>query len=247
MTSFDRCGRCLAKTIVDLKRNLLLGIIAYLGFWMVMGLLMGLFVIGGGSGEIGLYSVVGLLTCNAMAAGIFGDMKTKEGRINVLMQPASTAEKFWARLFLAFIGPIIVVNVGFFVLEFARLIGTAIMTKEWVHMLYPWHLLGINSIFDLLVFITGFLAIQSYYFFGGILWPKASFLKSFSVLIVIELIGITLFLYIVKNCKGIMLIDFSNTVIYCALLTFNIALGLLLAFLAYRRLKYSTITYGLRQ
>lgn len=247
MTNIARCGRCLAKTILDLKTSILVGISAYIGFWLVIGLIVGLFVGGGGDGEIGIYNIVALLTCNAMAAGIFGDMKTKEGRINVLMQPASAAEKFWARILLGFIGPVIIVIIGFFILESARIIGTAIATKEWVEMIYPNHMSFCNSAYDILIFISGFLALQSYYFFGGILWPKVSFLKSLAVLTLIQIVLISVLIFILKHCTHLCYVDLSNAAIFWCMISFNILVLLLFGYLSYRRLKRATVVYGLRQ
>ncbi len=237
--------QCVRKLYIDTKRDFIIAFSAGIGFWLVIGLIMGLLKSGGGDGEFAMFIFTAGIFCTIMPSLAFSDMKRKEGRINFLMQPAAAYQKFWSRLLLTIPIPIIVSFIGFYAIECGRIIGTAIISGRWIPMVSPWHA-GSLSGAGATVMILSLLASQMFFFFGGILWPKMSYLKSLAVMALLyTIIMISSSCFIIHHAHLFIKLDMSTYRL--ASICVSVFLILLFGVLTYRRLIHSTVVYRLRQ
>ncbi|MBD5345612.1 MAG: hypothetical protein HDR92_00575 [Bacteroides sp.] len=111
------------------------------------------------------------------ASLMFSSMKSARGRISTIMSPASTWNKFAARWTVNVPLTILALIGAFWLTENVRVMSWPLFhdghTTEWFAMTYrPGWSLGVALI------ATGALAIQSFFCFGAIAWPRMSALKS---------------------------------------------------------------------
>ncbi len=236
------------KLVRDNGRMLLMATGSFLGFSLLLGILLGVLKTGGGTGEVMFYFCVSTLFSRIFASVCFGDMKTKESRIAVLMQPATAMQKFTPRLLAAFIVVPAMVAIGFLILELGRLTGMFIRFQEGISMVNPFTVFGIGYGFiDVFVLVTMWVFTQAIFFFGGILWPRLSFIKTAGVLIAIQFVlvmtwSISLAAIMKNGYVAIPLIS-MNTFIWIVESTL-LALTLVLIIAAYYRFRNSTVMYG---
>lgn len=193
--------------------------------------------------------MIGGIGAVTFASMMFSDMKTKEGRLSVLMMPATSAAKFWPRVIAASFGTIIVMLMGIFCEEIGRFLGNLIMRYDSFEFVsIPENFIGDK--YSISMSVAGALMQLSIYFYGAILWPKSSFIKTTGVLVCISMlvssIGGVIIGSILYNGYRFELLVSEETLFWIVFLIV-IAVSVLLVWLAYRRFKNSTLMYGLRQ
>lgn len=240
------------KMFYDNRKKMTVGLSAYMGFWIVIGLLYGTFGAGGSTGPWEFYAFVASVAVMVICSLSFNDMRTKEGRLTTLMMPANVRTKFWPRFAMAFVGSWIIVAVGYLVMNLGRLIGCAIVQHKLIEFGLPEiTILGMQSDFlDILTIIMIILTTQAIYFFGAILWPRLSFIKTTAVLMGIQtiftLIAIAFIDILVRNDYDIEFIYSADTNSWIAI-NVMVLLSAALIWLSYRRFRKSSIIYGMHR
>lgn len=240
------------KMFYDNRKKMTVGLSAYMGFWFVIGLLYGTFGAGGSTGPWEFYAFVASVAVMVICSLSFHDMRTKEGRLTTLMMPANVHTKFWPRFAMAFLGSWIIVVIGYLVMNLGRLIGCAIIQHELIEFGLPQiTFLGVASdSLDNFFIIVTILTTQAIYFFGAILWPRLSFVKTTAVLMGIQtvfiLIAIATVSVLVRNDYDIECIYSHDTNIWIAI-NVMIVLSVALIWMSYRRFRKSSVIYGMHK
>ncbi len=253
------------KELTDNRKPILLGLV---GIWATFILL------GGFLGYAGSYIAVEILLFIFFAGMLlsigsslaFSNMKSKEGRINTLMLPASVEQKFLVRWLAAVPILYLVVLFGCFLGDWTRLGVFRLMSSLNVYpvsttphgLLHEQSLSGLEYIrlnFEHEPQSIGFLIVtvfliallmQALYFFGAILWPKLSFIKTWAASQALEVVaGI-----IILMCAKLRFPTFNEAAItfvgfmwcYVGIL---LACCVALYWLAYVRFKRSQVIYKL--
>lgn len=176
------------------------------------------------------------------ASLLFSDMSRKEGRISLLMIPATAFEKFLPRFILAFPVVLTIVILGFFTLSYGQILGFGYHTGLWTSPVNPFGPLNqpinIASTFFLL---SIFLFNEALYMFGSIAWPKYSFIKTFGIMVagmILISIASTLIEYygIFRGCE-----IFKPEIIFYILGSIGITGAILLFYFTYQRFRKATV------
>lgn len=248
--TFHRLSLLFKKELLENKKTLITELIVAWGSCILLGSLLGLFGIGGGYAEVLAFYTLLQYIAFIYASLAFSPMKHKKGRISTLMLPASSEEKFFVRWFLAVPILILFLVAGFYLGDIFRII-VAWLSESRTNDNY-YRILNIADIFSYKHTFLTFLVISSYfftqaiYFFGAILWPKLSFIKTFAAIYCVEMIlGIALLLVFKFWFYDI---SFSESAIgnCCwSIGCIQIVLTLLLYWLSYYRFKTSSVIYHL--
>lgn len=142
--------------------------------------------------------IMGLLS----ASFIMERMKTKTNRIAVLMTPATMFEKFFSRWLVFTFGFLIVFLIAFKLADWTRVLIYMVSYPELKGIIastplsylgnsgYYWT--GFQTWDGLLMALSGYFFAQSIFVLGSSIWPKNSFVKTFSSVIVIIIIYIAI-------------------------------------------------------
>lgn len=241
----------LRKLIVDNRRQYLVGMGAYLGFWLVFGLIAGLFTSQGGDGESVTYGMISTLFASIVASMSFGDMRKPQDRLAILMQPASAAAKLLPRFLMCTVATAILIIAGYCILEAGRIISFNLIYRQTTPFSWPTvveydgsYLIGWLMVANYLIFN------QATYFYGGILWPKASYIKTMAIcmaFMTLLIVGAASLQYILLSHDYIIVPAVTENTFMWILNSVMLAFTILLVWLAYRRFKTSTILYRLKQ
>lgn len=244
----NNLGIVIRKLFCDNRRTFIISISVILGFWLALGMIGGLFR-NTGSMLMG-YLMFAPVGCVAYASMAFSDMKSKEGRLSLLMTPASAWEKFLPRLLNTFFMTLLLLVAGYVLMELGRMATYFMVTGIGSGFSFPWKVLfGPTEKFIVLYFGSVVMTVAMF-FYGAILWPKHSFLKTGGVIIAWNMFCSTvLALTLTKLELKFYNWDFQIEEIVFLWLMFGVQMTLTLLFywLAYRRLKRSTILYRLKQ
>lgn len=243
--SLERMCGCGLKLFLQNRKGNITSLIAYFGFWLVVGIFTGYNEVDRPTADFLFYWIAASFCCGVMASYTFKDMITKEGRINLLLQPATTFEKFIPRLIFAFILPIIIVISGYLILESARILTIAAVYGEWSGYNISFNSFFSESPMSICGCITWYILGQSYYFMGSILWPKLSYIKSLGLCIAIYIAFLTIFTVIIANNVVLRSIIVNNMINYESAGWIAIIISMLVSAgfiaIAYIRLKKSSI------
>ena len=233
------------REIIDNRKFLLLGLACILGLYITTGAIMGYNGVGSGSSGVGIFTFYMMMFAFVGASVAFSDMKTKEERLYSLMVPASAFSKYLVKWLLSV--PVLfgVLVLAFYIGDITRIL-TFLMTADnphnypdYLHITNPWK---IYSMFDitrpaliLTVLLSAYFLAQAPYFFGAILWPKNSFIKTFAAMWVIQTVCSIMFALSVKYFPSLMYhigdsLWFMATVFILLTLAFYVA-----GFYLYRR------------
>lgn len=141
---------------------------------------LGIFVYG--------FFLAGLLS----ASFTFSAMKSKVGRLTVLMQPATQFEKFMVRWLAYTLGFVLVYVLAFKLADCTRVLVYASAYPKIEEIgLMPWSHFQTWEVFqecrDTFVLITFYCFAQSLFVLGSAVWPKNSFVKTCAAIVVIGL------------------------------------------------------------
>lgn len=238
----QRTWGTLLRLLIENHKIMLAGIAGFVGFWFVVGLLLGVNNINISYEWPFFYYALSFLACSVLASMSFADFKSKQGRLSALMLPVSISEKFWPRLIFAFFLVIVPVIIGIFFFIGGNMFGALISNND-IKVLPSRFLLDIDSTWGLVVIILYFLFIQSFYFMGAILWPKYSFVKSTALFTMALAILITLVVTYLSNINIIIYSDVYFSKTFANIITSTILSLGIIAFctIAYYKLKRTTI------
>lgn len=248
----------LKKDMTDNRKTILLTIGGILGIFILIGIFTGMMVGLGIFFEVPAFAFISGLAFSIAASFAFSSMKTKEGRISDLMLPASRFEKFFISWLAVVPGMLIIVAVAWLLGDLARFIVESLMGETVPKWMIEE---GLNSaditsgelerikkfyMSDFLYLaLSNFLITQACYFFGAILWPKLSFIKTLAAMQVIQ-IAIFIFLLILEivfgefiNLDWILSLGYTGLWIGTAVITIGIYS------LAYWRYSRSEVVYKL--
>lgn len=183
---------------IENRKAILLGVGTIWAIYILFGALLGYNGRGGGHGQMAFCFFFAMAFSTIGASLAFSNMKTKEGRISTLMLPATAADKFLVR-WIAFV-PVLfgILAAGIYLCDFTRIFVCWLCDYPWLvngaymHVIgfYDWVVFQEHGAgFIVWFFLAAFFFGQSLYFFGAILWPKLSFIKTFVVCWVLETIA----------------------------------------------------------
>ena len=240
------------KELIDNRKALLLGVGALWICCILIGALLGFNGRGGGEGEVMIFAFMfGAFGCIA-ASVAFSDMKSKVGRISAIMLPATAFEKFivrWIAVVPILFGLMIA---GFYIGDLTRIFVSWVADvpipygTSYHHITNPWTALYFHNGMLNAIMITGYLSLQAPFFFGAILWPKLSLIKTIAALWIIQII-IGIFMVTIPWSSMLYHI-YDNTwaaKVQTTILVTNIIISLGFYFLTYWRFKRSQVTYKL--
>lgn len=118
-------------------------------------------------------------------------MKTKTSRTVVLMTPATMFEKFFSRWLIAICGFLVVFLIAFKMADWTRVVVYMLKYPDSnVISSFPlWQFWTNTGAFyeeaggggpEMLLYISVFLLVQSFFMLGSTVWPKNAFIKTFS-------------------------------------------------------------------
>lgn len=142
--------------------------------------------------------IMGLLS----ASFIMERMKTKTNRIAALMTPATMFEKFFSRWLIFTFGFLIVFLIAFKLADWTRVLVYMVTypeLKEIIATVPLSHLVGDSDEYwmpysngiSFLLGISGYFCAQSLFVLGSAVWPKNAFVKTFTAVVLIVIIYIT--------------------------------------------------------
>ncbi len=190
----------LKKEITDNKKTIIITVCGIWGVFIIIGLFGGMMFGLGSAILMPAFAFISGLAFTIVASFAFSSMKTKEGRISELMLPASRFEKFFVRWLAVVPGMIIVVALAWI---FGQLVCTGVekIMQNTVSEEF-WAIVGESTdltsddiagleqfqlSYLIWYYIANCLVSQACYFFGAILWPKLSFIKTLAAMQVIQI------------------------------------------------------------
>ncbi len=174
------------KEYQDNRKLILWGSIGWLALCIIAGSFLGFCGMSSAEGELMIYGIFAqIMTCVGTSMA-FSDMKRKEGRIAAIMTPAKAIHKFLPRFLAMVVGLYVVFAIGYFFLDFTRVIINNITNAETLEPLQISFDLDKYQVAMLVSTVTSVLLGQACYLLGGILAPKASFFKTTAALFIIE-------------------------------------------------------------
>ena len=142
--------------------------------------------------------IMGLLS----ASFIMERMKSKTNRIAMLMTPATMFEKFFSRWLVFTFGFLIVFLIAFKLADWTRVAVYMVSYPELKDIIASTplsHLVGKGqfwTVFDdcnyFMLGVSAYFFAQSLFVLGSSIWPKNSFVKTFSAIVVVALIYIAI-------------------------------------------------------
>lgn len=230
------------------NRRIFLAIIGILlGTSAIIGLWTGYFLRGGTPKSCGFYFILAGFVASVIASGMFPILKNKERRISFLMTPATMAQKFWPRFLVCFPGLVILMIAGFYTFDLFRVLGGGIFHKIWLPFTDPFNVFFTvqwndrENVVAILFLIGICLNNLAYFFMGGILWPRYSFLISMGVMFVFQMLLSTILGIVLANATLRIDYEIANIIGY-ALTALSYLVTALFFWLGYRQLKRTTLT-----
>ena len=123
LDSFGRFMALARKQFCENRKAIVMRTLIFWGAWMGIGLINGLFSSGDPHAVIGMYIGFSMITWIVVASMVFSSMKSKGGRLNTLMTPASNADKYWVAFFSVFVGGFLLIAIAYPMIEIGRNIG----------------------------------------------------------------------------------------------------------------------------
>ncbi|MBD5370827.1 MAG: hypothetical protein HDR80_06730 [Bacteroides sp.] len=239
------------KEAMENRRKSLLFTAGWTGLSGLVGGWMGYFGVGGGEySTLFIYVLMYLVMTALLASLAFNDMKTREGRIALLMTPATAGAKVLTRAISLFIGCFVLGILGYLGMEVCRTLIDGVVNHHWGGLFFP----RFNMIFrgagyddtlwGVLLFGAGAYFGVAFYFLGSVLWPKYSFLKT---MVAGWLLQMVFGMAVVWMARGSLVwLTGLNPEVFIkisTLMVYLVATGLF--FLAWWRLKRATVLPGI--
>ncbi|WP_291529494.1 hypothetical protein [Bacteroides sp. UBA939] len=152
--------------------------------------------------ELGAFIAAIIIMGMLSASFIMERMKSKTNRIAMLMTPATMFEKFFSRWLVYTFGFLIVFLIAFKLADWTRVVVYLVSYPELKDIISPVplsHLVGPGQYWtpfdDYKFFMLGVSAYffqQSLFILGSSIWPKNSFVKTFTAIVVITIIYVAI-------------------------------------------------------
>lgn len=253
-----KSGNFLNNVRLELVRNkkpLILGVSSIWGLYIIAGIFMGYNHTGGGGKETFIFAFMAQLIAIVVASLAFTDMKRKEERIYSLMIPASVNAKFITRWIGAVPLLFVLLVIGFYLGDFARISTFAISNAGWkdcpeyMKVFNPWIIFAAkgdlnDGVLACCIAFGSYFFSQSIYFFGAILWPKLSFIKTLASLYVIQTV-LGIFLMLVHRFGSFSLSFLDVRPLLWVMFAVLVVMTLVCYVLAYVRYSKSQVVYKL--
>ena len=245
------------KMLIENRKLILLLTLGIVGMDLLFGGFMGFWGKGGGMGESGFFWGLSAIYMFVAASVMFAGMKRKEGRISVLMLPATTFEKWLVRWVAALPLMFVVCVAGMYIGDLTRilvhfLVNGPFVGGEYSRVFNPWTLDMLEGTFSmwlfLLVAISNLVLTHSVFFFGGILWPKLSFIKTLGVIWGLQFILGNVLVIIARNLPmslWLKIDELNGDVVAACWAGVSLVIAGVLYWLSYRRLRSSQVVYKL--
>lgn len=195
--SGSRFGLVFKKMWIEQRRTLMMMILGYIGAWVALGLWIG--YLGGRPNDFAfaIYCLTSLLCCSIVASKMFFDMTRKEGRIALLMTPATPADKFWVRMIAVVPGMIALAIAGYYAFALSMKLSFGLTVHFWPDIYNPLRMFtGDHNALGYTTLIAYFMFNEALFIFGSIAWPRKSFLKTIGVYVAINLLLSTIMIWI---------------------------------------------------
>ncbi len=177
----------------------------------------------------------------------FNEARNKPGRISMLMLPARYSEKYSARFIIYVPLFLIMFAAAMWIADAVRVFSLSIFYPEFMHRV-EFLTISEDNYRDISQILAVFVAMQSFYWLGAILWPRNSFIKSFSAVTLLGVFytAITPILYFViigreNNICRVEWLEDLNPEKSCIFWTVSTVVCLVNYTLAYIRLKESDV------
>ncbi|MDE7471084.1 MAG: hypothetical protein K2M57_06540 [Paramuribaculum sp.] len=170
-------GFLFKKYYIENSGRLWLGLGSIVGAMAVMGFLSGAFSVTDGSGLFVIFGIILSVVGLAAASQMFSDMRTKEGRISLLMTPASAFSEFFVRWTVWVPGCLAALVIAFYIGDWSRMLG-AFLFDHYVERVHLSDFFTARTFYVSSICFMMYLALQSFFVLGAVLWPKLSFLKT---------------------------------------------------------------------
>lgn len=232
----------LKKHIAENRRHWLMICAVVIGIPALFGIWLGLFNIGPGEGTFLVYNFLATGVWLFLVAGTFPELKTLQGRIQLLMTPIPATYTIFIRLAFAFVIVPAILCAGYMAFWATDLLTCGIIHHNWTaEPIFPGYRLVGNEAAAAVNLVGQWLFSGSAYFLGAILWPRMSFLKTSGILIALFLFLSLIVAGMVKGHSAMLYLadmDFNPLVwIWTGVLyTLDIAM-IWFAFYRYRRLQ----------
>lgn len=187
------------KLWIENQKSLSIILGGYFGACIIFGILFGI------SGSIpnvtnfGVYIFLSGLAISLATARLFTEFTSKEGKISMLMLPASASSKFLTRFIALIVCSAIFCVAGYFVFQLSDMISFQMRFDGWPAFYNPFEDWTYYKTQALFLLIALFMFTESIFIYGAVVYPKKSFLKTIGVL---ALIGICLVLLITWTIKA---------------------------------------------
>ncbi len=132
----------------------------------------------------------------------YGKMRNKKGRTSFLMLPAMQIEKYIANFIIYVIMYIVMFAVIAYIADIVRMIAMSTFAFHGNGGIYP---MQFSTLWceDTANMMATYLFMQSFYWLGAILWPRNSFIKTYSAITILGLfyvlVGIVLYKLIIGD------------------------------------------------
>lgn len=193
------------KYIMENRRSQLLGVGAFLGFCILIGVWCGFMDIDMYYGFTVFYYFFAMLFCMVCTSLMFSDMGTKEGKIRLLMTPASAADVFFTRLLFAIPVVLVIVYIGYLLMGYSNILVYYCRNDVWVTL--P-NLVGIPDServwYTQAMFGDVFLFNEALFVLGAVLWPRMSFIKTAGLYAVLNIV-LSMLLLLMKDVIGLII------------------------------------------
>jgi len=228
------------KMLVENRRRILILGGGYFALCMLMGCWMGFFRMNLDA-EIILYFLTAIFALTLAASITFSDLKTKQGRIAFLMQPASVCAKTLPRMIGMTAGALIAGVAGFYFMDVVRWLFEGITYSEWDGVRNPFSLIPGHEFGEAAyIFFAMYLFNISVYTLGSALAPKLSFLKTTCVMFAIQFVFVFgLSMWIKTNT--IIHWDIQGNWLQYTIIGIFYAISIVLFYCAYLRIRRMTL------
>lgn len=231
----------LRKYLADNRRKLLLRLGGLTALSVILGYFLAVTHANDSSDVCLLLTMAFTVYACIIASTVFATMKSQRGRIATLMTPATTWDKFMARWTVAVPLTLIALFLAFWLADGCRMLILPMLDPyiepQWVS------LLGVHNLREILYTMIGFpMAIQAFFIFGAIAWPKNSALKSVLILWGWGTLNIVLCISMMRFVDASKIrMDLSEDNIFAIFVAFNTLWTLLFWGLTYLRLRESNV------
>lgn len=242
----------LKKDFVESRKSVLLALASIFGMTIVIGSIFGYNGAGRSVSEVVVLGFALIVAGYAITSMAFQDLNGKQRRIATIMLPVSQHEKYIIRWII--FGPVLTLLLvaAFYVGDMARIgVGCLryglILGENYYRIVNPYDVLdmrtGIKLEYrEIWTVASSYLFFHSLFFFGAVLWPKISFLKTIAAIWALNMLLTFIGIIVVKHIY-VITFDIKTTMIVSN--SIHTLVAIVIYILAYVRFKRSQVVYKL--